>query len=267
MKLNSLIFSTLLTLSFSTSLFSENWPSGDEIVAKINERNEGIAVSRNLRMEMTDRRGKQRIRETKAFRKYYGEEKRTVIFYKTPKNVKGTAFLTYDYPEKSKDDDQWLYLPALRKVRRISAADRGDYFLGTDFTYEDIKLETRVSINDYTRVTVDKTDFNGTDVFVIESTPIDIATSKELGVGRRTDYVDATIWMPLKSVQWDLKGLLVKTIQFSDIQKVQDIWTAKKIEVKNHKTGHTTVFTFSKIEYQNDMDDSTFTQNALKRGL
>ena len=96
-------------------------------------------------MELIDRRGKSRVRETMGYRRYYGEEKRTVLFYQSPTNVRGTGFLTYDYPNADTDDDQWLYLPALRKVRRISSSDRGDYFLGTDFTYEDIKKETRIA--------------------------------------------------------------------------------------------------------------------------
>jgi len=124
-------------------------PSADVVIAKINSVDDGEYVTRHLTMTLIDKRGKKRVRETIGYRKYFGKEKRTILFYKKPTNVKGTAFLTFDYPDATKDDDQWLYLPALRKVRRISAADRGDYFLGTDFTYEDIKLEGKVDPQDY----------------------------------------------------------------------------------------------------------------------
>lgn len=110
-------------------VFAADLPDGDEIARRINARGEGVAVTRNMTMEMTDRSGKTRRRQTPAFPKYYGDEKRAVIFYLEPKNVKDTAFLTYDYPEPGRDDDQWQYLPAMRKVRRISASDRSDYFL------------------------------------------------------------------------------------------------------------------------------------------
>ena len=120
----------LLSIGFvvapSANAQNPDWPSGVSIVEQVNARDEGEAVSRTVLMEMTDRRGKQRVRNTFGYRKYYGDEKRTVIFYKSPKNIKGTAFLTFDYPEVEKDYDQWLYLPAMRKVRRISASDRGD---------------------------------------------------------------------------------------------------------------------------------------------
>ena len=159
---SSVIFMLLISLPIpAVSVAQAEFPSGLEIAQRINDRDEGEAVSRNLTMEMIDRRGKKRVRETRGFRKYYGEEKRTVIFYLKPKNVKKTAFLTYDYPLADRDDDQWLYLPAMRKVRRISASDRGDYFLGTDFTYEDIKKESKVSIEDYTWKTVGEEEIDG----------------------------------------------------------------------------------------------------------
>ena len=106
--------SLLLIAIIQTSLGAAELPDGDEIARRINARDEGQAVSRYVTMELTDRSGKQRIRETKGFRKYYGAEKRTVIFYLAPKNIKGTAFLTYDYAETDKDDDpdrsiRWRY--------------------------------------------------------------------------------------------------------------------------------------------------------------
>jgi outer membrane lipoprotein-sorting protein len=247
--------------------FAAELPDGDEIARRINARNEGEAVSRLLTMEMTDSRGKQRIRETKAFRKYYGEEKHTVIFYLAPKNIKDTGFLTYDYPEADKDDDQWLYLPAMRKVRRISASDRGDYFLGTDFTYEDIKLETRVSIDDYQRHTLGENEIDGFHCLLLESIPVNDETAAELGYSKVEQCVDDNIWMVRQAKMWDVQGRPLKTIHFGDIRQVQDIWTQHELTVTNHKTGHQTRFIFSEVQYNEGIKDRLFTQNALKRGL
>jgi len=262
---------TLVLASLSPALFSSlalaDLPSGDDIAKNINARDEGIAVARNLRMEMIDRRGKSRVRETRAFRKYFGDEKRTAIFYLTPKNVKDTAFLTYDYEDHAVDDDQWLYLPAMRKVRRISASDRGDYFLGTDFSYEDIKLETRVSIKDYTRKTIGEDEVDGVHCYLVEEKTIDTETAEELGHLRRENCVDDAIWIVRKSVLWDLQNKPLKTIYFKEISKVQGIWTAHKIEVENHKTGHHTTFTFSNVDYEKGVNDAVFTQGSLRRGL
>lgn len=252
---------------FSLSAHSNEFPSGDDIARNINARNEGIALARKIRMEMTDRRGKVRIRETQAFRKYFGDEKRTVIFYLAPKNIKDTAFLTYDYADNTKDDDQWLYLPAMRKVRRISASDRGDYFLGTDFSFEDIKLETRVSLEDYSRKTIAEDTINGVHCYVVEEIPISTDIAEELGHIRRESCVDDQRWIVLKSTAWDLQNKLLKTTYFKDISLVQGILTAHAIEVENHKTGHKTRFDFSDITYETGVNDRIFTKNALKRGL
>ncbi len=265
---NGIITALIFTLApVANSLFAADWPTGDEIAQRINARDEGQAVSRNLTMEMIDRRGKKRLRETRGFRKYFGDEKRSVIFYLQPKNVKDTAFLTYDYPQAGVDDDQWLYLPAMRKVRRISASDRGDYFLGTDFTYEDIKLESKVSTADYTRKTIGEDEVDGYHCYVVEALPIDEETAKELGYGRVEQCVDDEIWMVRRSRFWDTRGKLLKTTNTTDVRQVQGIWTQHRIEVENHKTGHHTVFTFSEVDYAAGVRDRVFTQKALQRGL
>jgi outer membrane lipoprotein-sorting protein len=255
------------SLASSSWLFAADLPTGDEVARQINARDEGSAVSLLLTMEMTDKRGKSRVRETQGFRKYYGDEKRTVIFYLSPKNIKDTAFLTYDYPEIDRDDDQWLYLPAMRKVRRISASDRGDYFLGTDFTFEDIKLETRVSLSDYTFKVTGESEIDGKHCLVLESTPISKEVAKELGYSKVEQCVDDEIWMARQSKMWDVKGKPLKTIHVYDIRQIDTLWTTHSMEVKNHKTGHHTKFTFSNVNYEKGVDDRVFTQNSIKRGL
>ena len=264
------VIMTLLVTSYITManlVMANTLPSGDEIARHINARDEGIAVSRNVLMEMTDKRGKTRQRDTRGFRKYYGDEKRTVIFYLSPKNVKDTAFLTYDYPDANRDDDQWLYIPAARKVRRISAADRGDYFLGTDFTFEDIKLESKVGIEDYHRKTVREEMLDNKRTFVVEATAVSNEVAKELGYSKVIQWVDPEIWMVRKAKFFDLRGKLLKTIHTKEIKQVQGIWTAHLLKVENHKTKHQTRFVFSDVQYDNGVSDDLFTERALRRGL
>ena len=266
MKTTKTLLLIVLTTISNTTLAS-TLPTGDQVAKNINARNEGVSQSRNLKMILTDKRGKERIRETVSYRKYFGDEKRTVIHYLTPRNVKKTAFLTFDYPDVDKDDDQWLYLPAMRKVRRISASDRGDYFLGTDFTYEDIKKESKVTLEDYTRKTLREEDLNGNPVYVIEAIPVSDEVAIELGYGKVIQWVDKNIWMTRKSVFYNTRGKPLKTTLFNDIKQVDSIWTAHRLEVDNHKTGHKTVFIFSDVIYDKEVRDDFFTQRAIRRGL
>lgn len=270
----SLLFIVLISIC-TTPVFAQNpisssetlLPRGEEVAAHINSRDEGKAVSRKLSIEMRDKRGKVRNRETMSYRKYFAAEKRTVIFYLAPKNIKDTAFLTYDYNDPELEDNQWLYLPALRKVRRISASDRGDYFLGTDMTYEDIKLETRVSTADFNFQTIGTCDANGKPGLQIEGTPKTKEIARELGYSKTRSCVDNEIWMIRTSQFWDIKGNLLKTVTISNIEQIQGIWTQQNIDVENHKTGHSTGLAFSEVDYQSPVPDDIFTTNAIKRGL
>jgi len=258
---------SMLLLSGSPPAYGAELPEGLTIVKKVNARDEGEYVSRKLTMEMIDKRGKKRVRDTFGYRRYYGEEKRSVIFYTSPANIKDTGFLTFDYPDPAQDDDQWLYLPAMRKVRRISSSDRGDYFLGTDFTYDDIKKEGKFAIEDYTFKTVGEEKIDGHHCFIVESAPIDEKTAKELGYGKVKSWIDSEIWMGRKVEFWDIRQNPLKTLNLSNIEQVDGIWTALNLEIRNHKTGHTTRFTFAEVDYKAPVNDDVFTERALKRGI
>ncbi|PCI51704.1 MAG: outer membrane lipoprotein-sorting protein [Alphaproteobacteria bacterium] len=245
--------------------------NGENIIKNVIARDEGEFVTRNLTLALTDRRGKLRTQETKSFRRYFGpenmREKRTVIFYTAPTNIRGTAFLTYDYPDVNIDDDQWLYMPALRKVRRISASDRGDYFLGTDLTYEEIKKESKVEFSDYHYRTLGTEDIDGFATLTVEGTPVDDKISKELGYSKVIWSVDPEIWLARKVEFWDRNGNHLKTITNQNIEKIDNIWTVQKIHVINHKTGHKSLLTFSNIDYKTAVKANMFEQHMLRRGI
>ena len=242
--------------------------SANDIVRRVNGMDDGEHVRRKLTMVLTDRRGKQRVRETVGYRKYFGEEKRTILFYTGPSNVRDTGFLTYDYPaQQNRDDDQWLYLPALRKVRRISSSDRGDYFLGTDFTYEDIKKEGRLEPADFNYTILAHHSENGITTYHLEATPKNTTIAKELGYGRTELWINSESWLVVKAEFWDLRGKPLKALIAKDVRLVDGIWTRHQLTMSNHKTGHTSVFTFSEVDYQTPVDDQVFNQRSLKRGL
>ncbi len=241
--------------------------TGTVVMQKVVARDDGEFVSRNLTMELTDRRGKSRVRTTRGYRKYYGTEKRTVLFYTSPANVKDTGFLTYDYLDTEVDDDQWLYLPAARKIRRISASDRGDYFLGTDFSFEDIKNEAKPSLADYQHLRLEDSVVDGKPCIVVEGIPVSEKVARELGYSRVVTHVDPDIWMARKTEFWDIKGNPLKVIKASDIVLVDGIWTTHRLMAENLKTGHKTIFTFSDVDYRSPVEDDWFESRKLRRGL
>jgi outer membrane lipoprotein-sorting protein len=241
-------------------------PGGDELVRRINARDEGRQVSRRLVMELADKRGDVRVRETRSYRKYFGAEKRSVLFFDAPKNLKDTAFLSFDHPEPGRDDDQWLYLPALRKSRRISGADRGGAFLGTDFSYEDMKKETKVGLEDYTFRTLRREALGGHDCFVLELVAVSPDVARELGYGRVLAWVDAELWLVRRAEYWDENGAPLKTVRVEEIDQVDGIWTPQRLEATNHRTGHRTVIRFLDVDYESELPDDLFSERALERG-
>ena len=241
-------------------------PEGKDIAQHVDDRSEGTAVSRYVQFTLTDKRGKKREQMTRTYRKDFGDVKRSVVFYTNPKNVEGTAFLTYDYTDPSQEDDQWLYIPAMRKVRRISSANRGDYFLGTDFTYYDMKHESDVEAGIYLWETLGREDVAGHTCFVIEATPRQENVAAELGYSRVQFWIDPENWMKRKAEFWDSSGNQLKTIFFNDIRQVEGLWTAHELVAKNHKTGHTTMLRMTDIDYNGDIDDGKFTTVGLRRG-
>lgn len=238
----------------------------DQIMAGVDQRPEGQTLRSHITLKLTDRRGRTREQQTVSLRKYYGEDKRQVLYYLEPTNVRDTAFLTHDYASPDREDDQWLYLPALRKTRRISASDRGDYFLGTDLTYEDLKRQNKVSLDDWRFSHAGMDRIGSVDVHVVEGVPVSQAVAEELGYARARWYVDSETHTIRKSDNWDTQGNLLKTAWFDALRQVDGIWTVHNIRVENHKTGHQTELIVSDVVYDLELDDGVFEERSLRRG-
>ena len=261
-KLAAVIIASL----FCATVFAQDAPTAEEVLQAVNARNDGESLTRTINIVMTDKRGKTREQTAAAYRKYFEADKKSAIFYLEPANIKDTAFLTFDYAEAGQDDDQWLYIPELRRVRRISSSNRGDYYLGTDFTYEDMKLDTRLSADDYTWSYVGTEQVEGNDCHVIEGIPVSEDIAEELGYGKYKAFVDSEYSFVRKTEVWDVNGNELKTVLSSDWEQIDDIWAAGKSTAENRKTSHKTVFTFTDIDYASEIDDDLFTEQALKRG-
>jgi len=242
---------------------AEEWLAAD-VVAQVNSVPESEQVTRELLFRTTDKRGRARERDTVSYRRYFGDERRLVIYFTAPANIRDTAVLTWDYADPTLEDDQWLYLPAMRKVRRIPGSDRGDYFLGTDFSYQDMKLEGKLSPEDYDYRLLEP---SGPGVIMLEGMPVSEDVASELGYSRTVTTVDVGNWMITGAEFWDLRGEHLKTLTVEDIKQVDGFWTRGRLIMTNHQTGHSTEIEFSQIDYLSSVDDRVFTQQALKRGL
>jgi hypothetical protein len=143
-KTTLILFSVLFCLSISQASSQEL--TALEIMTKVDERDDGDRSIADMQMLLIDKSGSKRNRSLRSFGIDQGEDRYNLMFFLAPGDVKGTGFLTYDYETEGKDDDQWLYLPALKKVKRIASSDKSGSFMGSDFSYADL---TKRRLRDY----------------------------------------------------------------------------------------------------------------------
>lgn len=264
-RLKSAVFVWLMVFSHM-SLSAEPILTGADIAQKIYDREEGDAVSRNVAMELIDKRGNVRNRSASVNRRQLQDQKQTIIRFSSPASVRGMTFLTHDKLANAETDEQWLYMPATRKVRRIPASKRGDYFLGTDFTYNDVKDELKLDPNDYVYSLEEKFEEDGMVFYRLSGKPFSEAIGKELGYGGIEALVSEESWMPIDITFMDTDLKPLKKIHVSDLEEMNGIWAPLRIEVTNLQTGHGTIFSYSNIVYSSTLDDSIFSNRALKSG-
>ena len=262
-----LTFVAGLALPASADPATDELPAGLDVVQRVNERNEGVTLRRDARMDLIDSKGRTRSRVARMFRKYVGDDKKTTVFFTEPATIAGTSFLTVDYAEAGREDDQWLYLPAHRKVRRISATDRGNTFFGTDLSYEDVKKETKLGAEDYHWKVLGTETVDGHECYVLEGVPVDEQTARDLGYSRVVSRIDRELWITRLADYWDLKDQHLKTTHNVAIEEIGGFWTIRRIEVRNHRSGHRTVLDFSNVAYDDGVPDEVFEPGNLTRGL
>jgi hydrophobe/amphiphile efflux-3 (HAE3) family protein len=239
----------------------------NQLMQALAARPEGASADRTVRIKLIDRQGGIREQVARAVRKNVDDGRRMAIFYLAPATIRGTSFLVFDYSATDVANDQWLYLPALRKVRRIPASDRGDYFLGTDLTFDEIRNDNRVTLDDWKFHAAGTDTVDETRCEVVEGAAASEQIARELGYARARWCVDPGILIARRIEYWDRTGNLLKTLWNREPQQIDGVWSATRIEVRNHKTGHGTVLEFESSRFDGKLPDSLFTQQQMERGL
>ncbi|GAK56064.1 hypothetical protein U27_03026 [Candidatus Vecturithrix granuli] len=269
-KIQQILTGTFLAAFFVVSMFNTialaELPEIDakQVAVNVDEREDGDDETAELEMILINDKGQERNRKVQVYRKDYGKDSKMVMFFMEPADVKDTGFLSWNYDDESKDDDQWLYLPALKKVRRISSSKKKDYFMGTDFTYEDMGDR---DVDDYTYKHLGTEILDGIECYHLEMTPKNDDIVKKTGYGRGEMWARPDIWMGIKMKFYDKKLKFLKELTLSDVEQINGIWTAKTMTMVNEQEKHKTVFHFSNITYNSGLDDDIFSQRRLEKGI
>lgn len=184
-----------------------------------------------------------------------GDGDKSLSIFDNPLDVKGTAFLSHTHALKP--DDQWLYLPALKRVKRISSANKSGPFMGSEFAYEDISSQ---EVDKYSYKWLRDETYEARDCYVIERYPRD----KNSGYTRQITWLDKQMHMPLKVDYYDRKDAQLKTQTFSNYKLYLDkFWRPDSMEMVNHQTGKSTVLQMENYQFDNGLTDRDFNKNAL----
>lgn len=211
-------------------------------------------------MKLISKEGKERLREMAMLRKNFGEsggDQKYFIYFYQPSDVREMTFMVWKYPKK--DDDRWLFIPALNMVRKIAASDRRSSFIGSDFTYEDISGR---DIEDDNHSIVKEEKVGGRDCYVIKSVPGD---EKGTDYAYKLSWIDKERWLPLKEEYQSKKGELQKVFTADEVKEVSGLWTITRRTMRNMESGHRTEVSFEKVEYNLNIEDELFTERFLKK--
>lgn len=234
--------------------------TGLKIIENVYNRPVGDDMQGDLTMTLTNSRGENRVRKIKQFTKDLGKIEKKIMFFQYPADVRNTSFMTWGYDEAGKDDDQWIYLPALKKVKRMSSDSKSDYFMGSDFTYDD--LGDRHPSDDVHKLLREET-FEGNPCYVVESIPKD----EEYMYSRTITWIIKDKWIGLKKEFYDEDGDLLKTLAVKKYEKISGFWIILHSQMHNIQKEHTTDMELKNIKINSGIAVSKFTVRMMKRGI
>lgn len=260
------IISLALVCCFSDPGFADD-PKAREIMKKVEARDDGDHMTSSMLMVLIDKNGDKRQKYFKNFSKDYGKDEKRIMFIEKPANIKNTGFLTFDYDDADKDDDQWLFLPALGKTKRIASTDKSGSFMGSDLNYSDM---TDRELEDYDFKLLKETELKGAKVWLIESTPRTKEVIEETGYKKAILAVRQDNYVVIRSKNWTNDGGYIKIMDVQELKLIEGIWVSTKMHVvkrQGNRVKHQTLLTISDVKFNQNLDDDLFTIRRLEKGL
>jgi len=252
------ILAIFIAIPFIT--FAQETLTGLQIIQNVYDRPAGEDQVGDLTMSLINSRGDERVRTIKQFVKEFDNMEKKIMYFVSPADVRNTSFMNWSYNEEGKDDDQWIYLPALKRVKRISSDSKSDYFMGSDFTYDD--LGDRHPSSD-THKLLREERLNGEDCYVVESTP----KEEEYMYSRTVTWIIKDKWIGMKKEFYDEDGDHLKTLSVKKFEKIDNLWTILHSEMHNVQKNHTTKMELKNVKLNTGIPDNKFTERMMKRGI
>lgn len=233
--------------------------TGTQIIDKTYNRATGEDQTSTLKMTLINRQGEQRVREIMQFSKETDEGSKSIMFFSSPADVKNTSFMNWSY-DSDAADDQWIYLPALKRVKRISSDSKSDYFMGSDFTYDD--LGDRKLNADNHKLLREET-LNDMECYVVES----ISKDEEYMYSKTITWINKSTFIGVQKEFYDEDGELLKILTIKKVEIISGIYIITNSEMKNIQNNHATSITLSNVKINTGIPASTFSERMMQRGM
>ena len=256
---NALLLSLLCAGIASNAQAQTPEERGLEIATQVQAQDDGFIDSQSaMTMTLINRSGKKSSRRIRSrVLEVPGDGDKSMSIFDEPADVKGTASLTHSHAVEA--DEQWLYLPALKRVKRISSKNKSGPFMGSEFAFEDISSQ---EVEKYSYKYLEDDSLDGVNVFKIEAIP----AYKHSGYTRLINWIDQEKMVPVKVEYFDRKNAPLKTLIISDYNRYLDqFWRAGRMEMQNEQTGKSTILEWSDYRFQTGLTAKDFENNVLKR--
>ena len=244
----------------------EGLPTGRQVMDWVDQRDDGDNGISDLKMTLIDKRGKERVRTMRNMTKDRGKDTLALIFFVSPADVKNTGFLNFDYDDADRDDDQWLYLPALKKTKRIAGGDKSGSFMGSDVSYADMSAPP---LDRYSFTLMGEAEVEDVPVWQIESIPNE-KESKETGYTKSITFVRQDNHVAIRSVTWLKKGKRLKYMNVEKLELIDGIWVPTEITMttrKGKKILHKTRLEVSNVKFNQPLEEDMFSIRRLEKGI
>jgi len=232
---------------------------GLALIQEADQRDTGWIDSKaSMKMVLKNKQGQESERSIRIQTlEVDGDGDKSLSVFDAPKDIKGTAFLSFTHAITP--DDQWLYLPALKRVKRIASANKSGPFVGSEFAYEDLSSQ---EVEKYTYKYLRDESLDGRDCFVIEAYPV----YENSGYTRQIAWLDKEMYQPIRIDYYDRKNSELKTLRGSEWEMYLDkYWRPGRMEMTNHQTGKSTTLLWTDYEFKTGMTERDFDRNTLKR--
>jgi outer membrane lipoprotein-sorting protein len=239
--------------------------TADQILAQVRDRPDGRDACADLTLALTEADGGRRERHLLYLQKKVGRDDHLTLYFTGPAEVKGVGLQSISHDEADgRPDEQWIYLPAFRQVRRIAANDKRGAFMGSQFAYIDLD---RLRVSDYRQTLVGEEKVLERDCHVIERIPVSSEVIGRTGYHKLRVWVDKQTFIILRQSYGDAGGLMFKQYDAQRVERIQDIWTVMEGVMTDRVSRRSSTLLFSKVRYNLGLADALFQQDILKTGI